>query len=116
MRYKDNKDYKQKTKASGKWRKANDYDVFNYAFCLECVHFKMDVSMPICGDCLLMEKEGASNGVMAQAVCNRFLSRHGTDINGKQLDPALLSLTFKIERLGDGSIFIPREGVENAFC
>ena len=109
MRYKDNKDYKQKIKARGKWSKANDYDVFNYAFCLECVHFKMDVSMPICGDCLLMEKEGAFNGVMAQAVCNRFLSHKGRDINGKQLDPATLSLSFKIERYKNGEIYIPRD-------
>jgi hypothetical protein len=108
MQYKDADHYKAAMKASGKFRKVNDYEVFNWALCLECVHFKMDLSIPIHGDCSLMEKEGAYNGVMAQAVCNRFLSRKGSDINGKQLDLAALSTAFKIERLKNGEIYIPR--------
>jgi len=107
MQYKSQKDYEQKHKVRSKWSNQNDYDVFNNALCLECAFFKMDIDLPICGACKLMEQEGAYNGVLAQAVCNRFLSHKGTDINGKQLDPAVLSIAFKIERLGNGEIYIP---------
>jgi hypothetical protein len=44
--------------------------------------------------------------VLAQAVCNRFLSWKGTDIHGKQLDPVVLSIAVKIERLKNGEIKI----------
>ena len=94
MCYKDSEDYENKVKASGKWRKANDYETFNFALCLECAFFKIDPKLPIHGDCALMEKDGAYNGVVAIAVCNRFMSRQGIDINGKQSNPDLLSVVF----------------------
>jgi hypothetical protein len=107
MRYTSAKDYDEKIKASGKWHKSNDYDVFNFALCLECAYFK-PAPVATHGACALMEKEGAYNGVVAQAVCERFISCKGTNINGKQLDPDLLSAIFKIEKMKDGSVFIPR--------
>ena len=65
-------------------RKKNKYDVFNYALCVECIHFQSEGDSR--GSCLLLESAGEYSGVMAQAVCDGFLSGRGTDINGKQLD------------------------------
>jgi hypothetical protein len=75
-------------KRSRKFRKANDYETFDFALCVECRHFKSSTSIPCMGDCGLMEQEGAYSGVMPQAVCNRFLSKQGTDINGKAVEPS----------------------------
>ena len=112
MNYTSQKDYKQKIKARTKWSKVNDYEVYNFASCMICRHFKLDAAHPFHGDCGLMEKEQAYNGVMVDAVCNRFLSTKGTDINGKQVDPDALSFMFKVEKLGDGSVYLPRDKSE----
>jgi hypothetical protein len=86
----DYREYEKTLKARSAWSRANDYEVFNFALCLECRHFRIDPSLPIHGKCELMSQEGAYPGVMAQAVCNRFLSSKGTDINGRIVEPALL--------------------------
>lgn len=95
-----NKDYREKIRKSGKWREANDYEVFNFASCLECRHYQMDKNLLIAGDCKLMEADGAFNGVMGLAVCSKFLSNHGKDINGKKVPPSLFPSWVKVEKLG----------------
>jgi len=98
-------------KRSGTWRKTNGYEVFNHAMCLHCAFFKMDTDLPIHGECSLMNREGAYEGVMADAVCNRFISRQGTDISGMRPDPGLPAAFFEIEKLNGGEIRIPRSSV-----
>jgi hypothetical protein len=95
-------DCREYEKARSAWDKANDYEVFNFALCLECRHFRIDPSLPIHGDCELMKQERAYSGVMAQAVCNRFLSSNGTDINGRAVKPALLPAWVKTRKPGRG--------------
>ncbi|GHV86260.1 hypothetical protein AGMMS50230_18680 [Spirochaetia bacterium] len=92
MNYSSQEDYKAKIANSGKWRTANDYEVFAFNFCMECRYFKADKDAgSVCsGDCSLMEQEGAYNGVIATAVCNRYVNTRGFDINGKVVDPAAL--------------------------
>jgi hypothetical protein len=96
--------YKSAMKARQSFRKANDYEVFNWNLCLVCLHFKADAGHPWQGDCCLMGKEGCYPGVMAQAVCNRFLSRAGTDINGKVIIPSLLP-AYILTRKEGGEMF-----------
>jgi hypothetical protein len=91
MQYKDANHYKAAMKGSGKFRKVNDYEVFDWAICLECNYFKIDYNFPIQGNCELMEQQGIYPGVVACAVCNRFMSKIGTDINVKVVNPSLLS-------------------------
>ncbi|MDR0404050.1 MAG: hypothetical protein LBH35_10750 [Treponema sp.] len=76
-------EYEPSLKARSAWSKANDYEVFNWALCLECKYFKINPAHPCYGDCELMRQKGAYPGVMAEAVCNRFVSTQGTDINSK---------------------------------
>jgi hypothetical protein len=106
MQYKDADHYKAAIKASGKFRKANDYEVFNWALCLECEYFKIDPALPISGDCGLMEQQGSYPGVMALAVCNCFMSHKGTDINGKVVNPALLPAWVKTRKNKAGETYI----------
>jgi hypothetical protein len=107
MQYKDADHYRNAIKASGKFRKANDYEVFDWALCLECKHFKIDPAHPFHGDCELMEREGAYPGVMAAAVCNRFLSTKGTDINQRVVEPSLLPAWVKTRKdKTTGELFI----------
>jgi hypothetical protein len=89
MKYADYREYEKAMKRREEFRKASVYETFDFALCMECKHFKSKTSH-IYGDCGLMEQEGAYSGVMAQAVCNRFLSNQGTDINGKAVEPSLL--------------------------
>jgi len=92
MNYRSQEDYKAKMENSGKWRKANGYEVFSFNFCMECKYFKadMDTGSACSGNCSLMEAEGAYNGVMYDAVCDRYINRRGFDLNGKVVDPAVL--------------------------
>jgi hypothetical protein len=53
-----------------------------------------------------MWKEGAYGGVMAQAVCNRFMSTQGTDINGKVVEPSLLPAWVKTRKNKSGERFL----------
>jgi hypothetical protein len=85
----DYREYEKAHKGRRKWNKANDYEVFNWALCLKCKHFKIDLEYSFHGDCELMRREGAYPGVMAYAVCDRFLSRKGTDINGRVVESSL---------------------------
>ena len=88
MNYKNQEDYKAKMKNSGKWRKANNYEVFGWNICMECRYFNahLDAGHVCHGDCSLMEAEGAFNGVMYDAVCDRYINRRGFDLNGKVVD------------------------------
>jgi len=104
--------FKKRMKASPSWRKANGYEAQNRAHCLCCAFFKIDANMPIHGKCRLMDREGIYDGVMTDAVCNRFISRHGTDIDGKRLDPDALSAFFEFERLKNGDVYIKYGGAK----
>jgi hypothetical protein len=107
MQYKDADHYKAAMKASGKFRKVNDYEVFAFNICLECRHFKADKKFHTQGDCLLMEKEGAYGKVVATAVCTRYLNRRGYDLHGKVVNPALLPAWIKTRKdKTTGELFI----------
>jgi hypothetical protein len=99
-------EYKKAIQARSKWSKANDYEVFNWSLCLGCKYFKIDPVYPIHGDCELMKQEGVYPGVMAEAVCNRFLSTQGTDINGRVVDPSLLPAWMKTRKTKEGFFVI----------
>jgi hypothetical protein len=103
--YSSPEDYQNHLRKSGRQRKANDYEVFNWCLCLECKHFKVDKHFHTQGDCLLMWKEGAYGGVMAQAVCNRFMSTEGMDINGKVVEPSLLPAWVKTRKTKTGETY-----------
>jgi hypothetical protein len=90
MKYANNREYEKAMKRRAEFNKANGYETFDSGLCMKCKHFKINTFIPCMGDCGLMEQEGAYSGVMAQAVCNRFLSRQGRDINGKAVEPSLL--------------------------
>jgi hypothetical protein len=105
--YADNKEYKKSHTARRKWSKDNDYEVFNWALCKDCWHYKPDPDRPaLHGDCKLMEQDGAYPGVMAIAVCNRFMSEMGTDINGKVVEPSLLPARVKTRKNRAGDVFM----------
>jgi hypothetical protein len=53
-----------------------------------------------------MRQERAYSGVMTQAVCNRFLSSNGTNINGRVVKPALLPAWVKTRKTGTGEIYV----------
>ncbi|MCL2706396.1 MAG: hypothetical protein FWE72_09350 [Spirochaetaceae bacterium] len=92
-----------------KWSRDNSYEVTEYCFCVSCRHYKIDINYPFHGDCSLIEKEGGYPGVVSEAICNRYLSPTGKDINGKQVDPAILVKNFKVVKMGK-VIYLPREG------
>jgi hypothetical protein len=102
----DMNEYEKTIKARGQWRKANDYEVFNWALCLECKHFTIDTSHPFRGYCELMRQEGEYPVVMTEAVCNRFLSTKGTDINGRVIDPSLLPAWVKNRKTKTGEVCV----------
>jgi hypothetical protein len=78
---------------SSVFKRKNGYEVFNYAMCLNCAYFSFDNTKDAvqwegkngCGKCRLAKAMGAYEGVMATAVCDKFLSHTGTDINGKSV-------------------------------
>jgi hypothetical protein len=88
--YHSPEDYQARLRESHKQRKANDYEVFDFALCLGCKHFKADKNYPTVGDCLLMWEEGAYGGVDAIAVCNRFVDSLGIGLDNKVIEPSLL--------------------------
>ena len=87
----------QKSEAKFKRRsvfsRKNGYKDFNFALCVGCAYFSFDNSKEAvewagkygCGKCRLAKAMGASGVVMATAVCDKFLSHKGTDINGKSV-------------------------------
>jgi len=67
--------------------KENDYEVYNWNTCYSCMNFQVDLHNPeYGGKCKLMAEFGAYPGVMAEAVCNKFLSCKGLDLNNKPID------------------------------
>jgi len=58
------------------------YETFNFCICPCCIYFKIKKHGCICR---LFESVGEYNGVLAQAVCDGFLSCNGTDINNKKI-------------------------------
>ncbi len=104
------KEYKARLQRNSAWEKQNNYERFDFCLCLHCTCFSINHELLICGECSLKDKEGVYKGVQSDSVCDRFISRKGKDINGKQIDPALLATVFKIEKLGNsGEIYIPRQ-------
>lgn len=94
------------------WEKRNNYECFDFCLCLHCAYFSINQNLPITGECSLKNKEGVFASVLTDSLCGRFISRHGTDINGKQIDHGWLSAMFHIERLGDsGEVYIPRPSI-----
>jgi len=70
-----------------------DYEVSNYAMCVVCAYFQFNntkenkewLGKNGCGSCRLIKSMGAYDGVMSTAVCNKFLSHKGTDLNQKHV-------------------------------
>jgi hypothetical protein len=90
--YYSSQDYKNKIKASGEFRKANDYDVFGWNICMECHYFQADkdAGSACHGECSLMAAQGAYNGVMATAVCNQYINKtNGYKLDGEVAMPEL---------------------------
>jgi len=82
----------EEANAAHKKRKAfskeNDYEVYNWNTCYGCMNFLVDLHNPeYGGKCRLMAESGAYPGVLAEAVCNKFLSCKGLDINNKPVEP-----------------------------
>ena len=92
MQYTSHKDYENKIKNSGTFRKANDYEVFAWNICMECHYFQADkdAGSACHGECSLMTSHGAYNGVIATAVCNQYINRiHGYKLDGEVVMPEL---------------------------
>jgi hypothetical protein len=78
--------------------RSNGYKDFNFALCVGCAYFSFDHSKEAvewawkygCGKCRLAKSMDAYEGVMATAVCDKFLSRSGKDIKGKSASPKQL--------------------------
>ena len=69
--------------------KENGYEVYNWNTCNDCMNFMVDLHNPeYGGECQCMAQSGAYPGVVAHAVCNKFLSCKGEDINGRPVDPS----------------------------
>jgi len=68
-----------------------DYEVFYYAMCVNCAYFSFENTKEniewggkySCGKCRLAKAMGAYEGVLSTAVCNKYLSHQGTNINQK---------------------------------
>ena len=102
MQYKDAAHYKSCLKNRQAFSRENDYEVFSWSICLNCKYFKADPDLPIAGDCQLMSDSGCYDGVMALAVCNRFIDRRGYDLNGKVVNPELLPKWIATTKKSDG--------------
>ena len=69
-----------------------NYEFFNFCLCIKCAYYTISNTKTntkwqgqnSCGNCKLLEAQGAFHGVMSTAVCNKFLSHFGSDINGKR--------------------------------
>ena len=97
-----------KRKGREEWERANGYERHDFALCLHCAFFAIDGNLPIHGECRLRALEGVRGGVLTDSVCNLFVSRQGTDIDGEALPLRVLSALFDVEVMGDGSLYIPR--------
>jgi len=75
-----------------------NYEAFDFALCVRCAYFSFEHSKEAvewagkygCGKCRLAKAMGAYEGVKATAVCDKYLSHIGTDINGKRATPKQL--------------------------
>jgi len=109
MNYSSGEDYKAKMEKSKAWRESNNYEVFGWHICMECRYFKadMDGGSACQGDCSLMERDGAYNGVVYDAVCNRYVNKRGYDFNGRVVDPLVLPKWIPIRKdKRTGELFI----------
>lgn len=69
--------------------KENDYEVYEWNTCYDCMNFMVDLHTPqYGGNCKCMEQAGAYPGVLSHAVCDKFLSCKGLDINNEPVDPS----------------------------
>ena len=103
MRYESEEDYKAKIKNSGTFRKANDYEVFGWNICMECLYYKTDPALPIHGECHLMAANGCYDGVVYDAVCNQYINR----INGYKLDGEVVMPELHTEALRRANSSLP---------
>ena len=101
-------EWRARLERSPEWERANGYERHDFALCLHCAFFAVDGNLPIRGECRLRYAEGVHGGVLADSVCGRFVSRQGTDIDGKALPLSMLKSLFDVEVLKDGSAYIPR--------
>ena len=90
MNYSSQEDYKAKMDNRDKWSKANNYEVFGWNICMECQFFKANPDIPIHGECHLMADNDCYNGVVYDAVCNRYVNKRGYDLAGRVVNPAAL--------------------------
>ena len=70
------------------FRKKNNYEVYNYNFCLNCVNFMANIkNRRYSGYCKLMDQAGDYPAVESDASCDKFLSFNGLDINNEPVPP-----------------------------
>ena len=91
MNIRNAKEYDNTMKESGKFRKNNGYTVHSWNICLECKYYQAtSLEFAGHGECMLMEQEGAYNGVMATAVCNQYIDKiRGYKLDGEIVEPEL---------------------------
>ena len=111
---------KRKTKSDLQFEKRGlfsdkyDYETFDFALCAVCAYFSFHNSKDNvewagkngCGSCRLMRSQGIYNGVMTTAVCNKFLSWQGKDINQKQVNKKRLPNFVKLVQNEKGKTFV----------
>jgi len=86
--------------------KENDYELFKYQTCYDCMNFIVNLNdIAHGGNCKLMDEAGAEPAVNACAVCNKFLSCQGKDINGNIIDPSEYPAWVRIKKWGDKKQF-----------
>jgi hypothetical protein len=87
--YTSQEEYKAAFKKRDAFGKENDYEVYDWNICFYCMNFMVDLHHPHYGGyCKCMEQAGAFSHVLANAVCNKFLSCKGQDLNNKPVVPA----------------------------
>jgi len=67
------------------------YEVADYSFCAKCVYFSFENTKETiefygkngCGNCRLMKSLGACGAVLSVAICDKYLSHTGKNINNK---------------------------------
>ena len=106
MNYSSEHDFKEKIENRRKWSKANDYEVFAWNICMECQFYKADADCPTHGECTLMASNGCYNGVVYTAICNRYISKKGVDINGNAVNPVALPPWVKKRKNKKGESFV----------
>jgi hypothetical protein len=53
-----------------------------------------------------MEQEGVYPGVMAKAVCNRFVNSFGIGLNGRVVEPSLLPANIKTRKTKAEEVYV----------